>query len=1750
MKFIIILLKIILMLALVLLVASPLIFEYLSFRKDKKNEITHKRLRVLLFTVLYFIVISIVLIAVKDLLVWIESWKLIKWLANKASIPARLTYAVGVFAVIALNFGIGLLFKVLLKFVRIGLKKKQIAEPKGKDGEFTWSQKVERAILKFFHNEKWFFAGKILQFLSITLSAAYALLFLLYQVPVMFGASWIPYAFLERLFDAGYVYPILTLLPLWEAYFFLAGVELIEKECPQLLREDEGLSLRAAKDISKVNEECQKLFKDYFKCQLDPIAQGIDPTGSDYHEVTKLIAQSVETDQRNPQRIKEGYLRCIDAIVRNDIKSTGEDGGKTTTGVLVNGGFFTEFSMYFLRYISVILARGDNVVFVCNDDIQIEEVYSYVNQALSQLYSLYHEDVPAGFDDPVWKICKVSNDHVSRDRTRIDDCSVLITDLKYLCSSDFENKHNSFTHLIDTVVFVDAMASVNTYPRQMALFNTSVKNIRDMNELRAKNSSENLKTNTNINEGFRVRYTSNQIKYVCFDDSRTPGIDRVLKNLLSVDFISADAMKYAPQTIISCYNYDGTPNENGIRLCPQAAKTSEELGVLVNMADFAIAFGADRVSLFADRKVPYADIAESVAANANSGLLVQEKSNLIINDPFYNPDHYQVIVAFDTEDNLPAIVRRYAAMVPEKPTLVMIFSRPYLLRDFYADNINALWKPEQILRIPVEQSGKQNALQRILVRANAGGISEREILDILQDAHLPEYAELLKVGDLNEILRKILLDCGIPQNNALDIFNFFEYDRFRNFDKNGVFVTEDRVRLRKRGMLYDYINGRDLVRLITDGGEMILPISKDRMTQNFIVGQNMLYDGCIYTINSIDTELGKMYIRHATGGRNNVPYQYLQDREYHIDWSDESAQRIYARTHNESKTVDGMTLKEVNITVRRRPMEVITRGYTPVDQRTMAMNGGNSSYVNISGEEQIDLLKQTYRKYGLVKEPVISSDVIMNSKVNMVAAPNGALVMSLRLTGEFGGATDRMATLASAIIGEILRSMFPYVADSIAVCPVVSEKFEEDGSGEVLNKLPKVFCRGYEPNANDFELLIIEDCASDLGVISTLMSSGDDILKVLFAPVFKYLKWYNAAEEKSSYLYYGNESEPACFDFAGLSKLSAIVGDEAFELSFVAMEDIVQFEVCDFCGKRVMKPEDITTLPDGRKVCNVCGANLVSNDKKTLKQHLDRAKVFLESTYGITIDDTEACFDSAMKIVNAIKQNKNVLHKTTEVGAKAYTDDARKVHVEQSIPSTNLAELLVRELTAGWQMKYLPTIAEDMAEGHIALVAVQYLKFLNQNALATLRTNYYESTSNISGEGYRKLVRELLANPKYKNNPFLYLLESSGVETEDKIVTPTIPIVETGDYGKPYTPSAPDRVLDGSVPYFYYSRLTGSQQTMYDLLLAAVLKLQEDVLLSGHTEKDVETVMTSLAFDHPELFWYRTYGVGADRVKLFYGATAEEVAVLQRRIDEVVPQYLEGIDDSMSAYDVAVRLHARVIAAVDYDTLALNKQEQEGGPSIEKIDDLRSITGVFLNGKAVCEGYARAMQYLLQKCGIECAELAGNIRKETGEQGGGHAWNLLKIDGDYYQMDTTWDDGSNTVQTVQKVSTGFDYFCITTQEITRTRALDMCPTDVPNCSATKANFYYHNDLVLDSYDLNKIKQIAQDAAQKKKKAFTFKCKTKAVFDKALEQLCANGQDCYEALKAASKADKQILSNTFSYSYDKNIWTITIVFKTK
>ena len=121
-----------------------------------------------------------------------------------------------------------------------------------------------------------------------------------------------------------------------------------------------------------------------------------------------------------------------------------------------------------------------------------------------------------------------------------------------------------------------------------------------------------------------------------------------------------------------------------------------------------------------------------------------------------------------------------------------------------------------------------------------------------------------------------------------------------------------------------------------------------------------------------------------------------------------------------------------------------------------------------------------------------------------------------------------------------------------------------------------------------------------------------------------------------------------------------------------------------------------------------------------------------------------------------------------------------------------------------------------------------------------------------------------------------------------------------------------------------------------------------------------------------------------------------------------------------------------------------------GGAYISDVD------GVLLNGRALCEGYSKAFAYLCQSVGIETFCVIGRSNNES------HMWNIVKLDGEWYHMDVTFDDPVSDVPTCS-----YTFFGLTQDAIEETHSiLEIVP--LPKATATKYNYY--NAMNIPVYD--------------------------------------------------------------------------------
>ncbi len=126
-----------------------------------------------------------------------------------------------------------------------------------------------------------------------------------------------------------------------------------------------------------------------------------------------------------------------------------------------------------------------------------------------------------------------------------------------------------------------------------------------------------------------------------------------------------------------------------------------------------------------------------------------------------------------------------------------------------------------------------------------------------------------------------------------------------------------------------------------------------------------------------------------------------------------------------------------------------------------------------------------------------------------------------------------------------------------------------------------------------------------------------------------------------------------------------------------------------------------------------------------------------------------------------------------------------------------------------------------------------------------------------------------------------------------------------------------------------------------------------------------------------------------------YYTTDEQNVELGKRVDEVLSSL--DITDSSSEYEVICAIYDYICSNVTYDYDNLDNDDYT----------LKySAYAAMVNKTAVCNGYAMLASYMLTQAGISCRMVRGTNLEDCG-----HAWNIVGIDGVYYYIDSTWDEG-------------------------------------------------------------------------------------------------------------------------------------------
>ncbi len=241
---------------------------------------------------------------------------------------------------------------------------------------------------------------------------------------------------------------------------------------------------------------------------------------------------------------------------------------------------------------------------------------------------------------------------------------------------------------------------------------------------------------------------------------------------------------------------------------------------------------------------------------------------------------------------------------------------------------------------------------------------------------------------------------------------------------------------------------------------------------------------------------------------------------------------------------------------------------------------------------------------------------------------------------------------------------------------------------------------------------------------------------------------------------------------------------------------------------------------------------------------------------------------------------------------------------------------------------------------------------------------------------------------------------------------------------------------------YYYDQLNKEQQRAYYAMKEGLLNLRDSFPVPMLSQKELSDIYFLIRMDCPEIFYSVTF-----TYKYYPDSTAVEM----------VPQYLfpkNKIKEHRQAMEARVRklalqakgldekgkelfIHDFIVENVKYDKL--------------KKDYSHEIIGALGNGVAVCEGMAKAVKILCDALDIWCIIALSEANPEKGIKYR-HAWNVVRIGGQYYHLDATFDNTLSKDGTVR-----YDYVNLSDKQIFRDH--ETVSWRVPVCGDNDG-FYY------------------------------------------------------------------------------------------
>ena len=249
----------------------------------------------------------------------------------------------------------------------------------------------------------------------------------------------------------------------------------------------------------------------------------------------------------------------------------------------------------------------------------------------------------------------------------------------------------------------------------------------------------------------------------------------------------------------------------------------------------------------------------------------------------------------------------------------------------------------------------------------------------------------------------------------------------------------------------------------------------------------------------------------------------------------------------------------------------------------------------------------------------------------------------------------------------------------------------------------------------------------------------------------------------------------------------------------------------------------------------------------------------------------------------------------------------------------------------------------------------------------------------------------------------------------------------------------PDKMVTN---YLSKNSLTDSEKELYDQILKDIGSFKEWIPLTVGADvygkllnliRLEQLSYTQVSARKAEYNTdYQSYGVA-----FTYRFTADEVSSMNIAAEHAAKDIISNITPDMDDYEKLKYFH---------DYIVLNC---EASTTDEYAD---TVYGALVRKKAHCEGYSKAFSYLCNMVGIE------NVLV-TGETYVPHMWNMVKLGGNWYHVDVTWDDPEDQLHEEYHDVILYQYFMVTDSVIENNHTIGTDPVEFPKANGKNENYF-------------------------------------------------------------------------------------------